>query len=166
MTFCHLYELVRVSILSMSRFLETDTREQQKYEKRIQSSVDNTVNDLNHEIKFQRRVKTKITFLLSKTFISSFKQKKILILEKYFFKIPKNSIASVFFIFFTEVDAKKYGFVSAKALAFADCWGEFWTLHRVLDMPKKPAYILILCQYAWIWLNNAEYDWICLHIPE
>ena len=43
MNFCHLYELGRVSILSMSRFLETDTREQQKYEKRIQPSVDNTV---------------------------------------------------------------------------------------------------------------------------
>ena len=105
----------------MSRFLETDTREQQKYEKRIQSCVDNTVNDLNHEIKFQRRVKTKITFLLNKTFISSFKQKKNLILEKYFFKIPKNSIASIFFIFFAEADTKKYGSVSAKALAFADC---------------------------------------------
>ena len=27
-------------------FLETDIREQKKYEKRIQTSVDNTVNDL------------------------------------------------------------------------------------------------------------------------
>ena len=33
-------------------FLETDIREQKKYEKRIQTSVDNTVNDLRYEIKF------------------------------------------------------------------------------------------------------------------
>ena len=36
----------------MFRFLETDIREQKKYEKRIQTSVDNTVNDLPCEIKF------------------------------------------------------------------------------------------------------------------
>ena len=34
-------------------FLETDIREQKKYEKRIQTSVDNTVNDLRYEIKFE-----------------------------------------------------------------------------------------------------------------
>ena len=37
----------------MFRFLETDIREQKKYEKRIQTSVDNTVNDLRYEIKFE-----------------------------------------------------------------------------------------------------------------
>ena len=36
-----------VSILSISCFLETDVREQQKYEKRIQKYVDNTVNGLS-----------------------------------------------------------------------------------------------------------------------
>ena len=34
-------------------FLETDLREQKKYEKRIQTSVDNTVKDLRYEIKFE-----------------------------------------------------------------------------------------------------------------
>ena len=34
-------------------FLETDIREQTKYEQRIQTSVDNTVNDLRYEIKFE-----------------------------------------------------------------------------------------------------------------
>ena len=34
-------------------FLETDIREQKKYEKRIQTSVDNTVNDLRYEIKLE-----------------------------------------------------------------------------------------------------------------
>ena len=34
-------------------FLETDIREQRKYEKRIQTSVDNKVNDLRYEIKFE-----------------------------------------------------------------------------------------------------------------
>ena len=41
-------------------FLETDKREQNKYEKRIQTFVDNIVNDLNHdEIKFEKCVKDK-----------------------------------------------------------------------------------------------------------
>ena len=34
-------------------FLETDIREQTKNEQRIQTSVDNTVNDLRYEIKFE-----------------------------------------------------------------------------------------------------------------
>ena len=43
----------------MPHFLETDIKEQQKYEKRIQTSVDNTVNGQLHEIKFENRVKNK-----------------------------------------------------------------------------------------------------------
>ena len=34
-------------------FLETDMREQKKYGKIMQTSVDNTVNDLHYEIKFE-----------------------------------------------------------------------------------------------------------------
>ena len=37
----------------MFGFLETDIREQKKYEMRTQTSVDNTVNDLHYEIKFE-----------------------------------------------------------------------------------------------------------------
>ena len=40
-------------------FLETDTREQKQYEKRIQTSVDNTVINLRYENKFDNRVKYK-----------------------------------------------------------------------------------------------------------
>ena len=40
----------------MFRPLETDIREQKKYERKTQTSADNTVNDLRYEIK------TKITF--------------------------------------------------------------------------------------------------------
>ena len=83
------------------------------------------LNDLNHEIKFQRRVKNKNNFFIKQNIHFLFQTKKKLILGKYFFKIPKNSIASVFFIFSAEADTKKYGSVSAKALAFADCRGEF-----------------------------------------
>ena len=36
----------------MFRFFETDVRGQ-KYEKRMQASVDDTVNDLSYEIKFE-----------------------------------------------------------------------------------------------------------------
>ena len=70
----------------MFRFLETDIREQQKYEKRIQTSLDNSVNNMCHEIKFDTRMEGKNTFLLSKTFLFFFKQKYIfLFLEKFFF---------------------------------------------------------------------------------
>ena len=34
-------------------FLETDIREQTKYDQRIETSVDNTVNDLRYEIKLE-----------------------------------------------------------------------------------------------------------------
>ena len=40
----------------MFLFLETDIREQKRYEKRIQISVDNTVNDLRYEIKLEIRI--------------------------------------------------------------------------------------------------------------
>ena len=47
----------------MSRFLETVIREQQKYGKRIQKYVDNTVNDLHHEIKFEIYLKNIIIII-------------------------------------------------------------------------------------------------------
>ena len=40
-------------IFSMFCFLETNIREQRKYEERIETSVDNTANDLRYEIKFE-----------------------------------------------------------------------------------------------------------------
>ena len=95
---CQLYESGRVNIVSMFRFLETDIREQKRYEKRIQTSVDNTVNDLHYEIKFENCVKDKNNlFIKRKLFF--FKQKYILFLQTYFCKIPKNLIA--------EADTKK-----------------------------------------------------------
>ena len=75
-------------------FLETDIREQKKYEKRIQTSVDKTVNDLRDEIKFESRVKDK---KISEALLLFFRQKYILFLETYFFKVSKNLIASAFF---------------------------------------------------------------------
>ena len=47
----------------MFRFLETDIREQKKSEMRTQISVDNTVNDLHYEIKFENCVKDKNNFI-------------------------------------------------------------------------------------------------------
>ena len=41
----------------MFHFLETDIREQNKYETRTHTSVDNTVDDLRYEIKFENCVK-------------------------------------------------------------------------------------------------------------
>ena len=39
-----------LTFFSMFCFLETNIREQKKYEKRIQTSPDNTVNNLRYEI--------------------------------------------------------------------------------------------------------------------
>ena len=59
-------------------FLETDTKEQKRYEKKIQTSVNNIVNDLRYEI-------MKI-FEMFETLLSFFKQKYILFLETYFLR--------------------------------------------------------------------------------
>ena len=50
----------------MFHFFKTDTREQKKYEKRIQTSVDNTVNDLRYQIKFESRVEDKNDFFIKR----------------------------------------------------------------------------------------------------
>ena len=50
----------------MFHFLETDIAEQKKYEMRIQTSVDNTVNDLHYEIKFENCVKDKNNFFIKR----------------------------------------------------------------------------------------------------
>ena len=55
----------------------------------MQTSMDNTVNDLRYEIKFEYCVKDKNSFLLSRRLVLNFKRKYILFLETYFFKIPK-----------------------------------------------------------------------------
>ena len=46
----------------MFLFLETDRREQKKYEMRTQTSVDNTVNNMHYEIKFEICVKEEKLF--------------------------------------------------------------------------------------------------------
>ena len=48
----------------MFGFLETDIREQKKYEMRTQTSVDNTVNDLRYESKLESCVKDKNNFFV------------------------------------------------------------------------------------------------------
>ena len=52
--------------------------------------MDNTVNDLHHEIKFE------YIFEMFETFLFFFKQKYILFLEVYNFKISKNLILGIF----------------------------------------------------------------------
>ena len=53
-----------VNIVSMFHFLKNDIREQKKYEVRTQASVDNTVNDLRYEIKFQNCLKDRNYFFM------------------------------------------------------------------------------------------------------
>ena len=67
----------------MFHFLETDIKERQKYEKIIQTCLDNTVNNLPYEIKFENRAaKNK-----NKNF---FKRKIFLFLKKKYFSILGN----------------------------------------------------------------------------
>ena len=47
-------------VISMFGFFRTDIREQRKHKVRIQTSVDNTVNDLRCKIKFENRVTNNI----------------------------------------------------------------------------------------------------------
>ena len=75
--------------------------------------MDKTVIDLRYENKFGNRVKAKITFLLSETLLFFFKQKYILFLETFIFKIPGNLIASAFFL--SRQILKKHRYASAKA---------------------------------------------------
>ena len=63
-------------------------------------------------------------FLLSKTLLFDFKQKYILFLETYFFKISKNLIA---FAFFSEADTKKHIYFGK---SFKCCSGKtYWLNH-------------------------------------
>ena len=50
----------------MFNFLETNIREQKKYEMRTQTFVDNTVNDQRSEIKYENRVKDKNNFFIKR----------------------------------------------------------------------------------------------------
>ena len=64
----------------------------------MQASVDNTVNDLRYEVKLENCMKDKINFFIKQNISFLFKQKYILVLETYFFKIRKNLIALAFFL--------------------------------------------------------------------
>ena len=64
-------------------FLETDIREQRKYKMRIQTSVDNIVNDLRYEIKFENCVEDKNKFFIKQNIF--FKAKIYFILGDIFF---------------------------------------------------------------------------------
>ena len=97
----------------MFHFLETDIREQKKYEMRTQTSVDNTVNDLHYEIKFENYVKDKNNFFIKWNIVFFSWTKIYFILGDIFFKIPKNLITLVSFL--AEADTKRHRYVLAKA---------------------------------------------------
>ena len=69
----------------MFAFLVTDTTEREKYKNRIQTSVDNIVNDLRFEIKFENCVKNKNDFFIKRNISFLFKTKIYLILGDMFF---------------------------------------------------------------------------------
>ena len=48
----------------MFHFLGTDIKKQKKYEMRTETSVDNTVNDVRYEVKFENCMKDKNNFFI------------------------------------------------------------------------------------------------------
>ena len=86
-----------------------------KYEKRIQTPVDNTVNDLRHEIKFENHEKNKSNFFIKENIFLFYSWKSI------FLKIPKNLITSAFS--FDEADTKNIDTHRQK--------------HRVCRLPRR-----------------------------
>ena len=60
----------------------------------------NTVNNLRYEIKSENCVKDKNNFFINQNIAFLFKQKHVLYMETYFFKIPKKLLTSAFFFFF------------------------------------------------------------------
>ena len=88
----------------MFRFFETDIREQKKYEKRIQTSVNFTVNDLCYGIKFEICVKDKSNFSIERNIAE--RNIAFLFPTKIYFilgEIPKSLIAQAFFYLFVFV---------------------------------------------------------------
>ena len=129
----------------MFHFLETNIREETRYKKRIQRSVDNTVHDLHYEIKFENCVKDKINFLLSRIFLFFFKQNYFLFFEMYFFKIPRNLVASVFFVW---RQILKKQICLGKSLCI--CWLSRQILNAVLNIDYKLKLAWMLCvQRVW-----------------
>ena len=66
-------------------FLETDIREQKKYEKRIQTSADKTVNDPHYEIKFENRMEERNNFFIKRNIAFLFETKIYFILGDILF---------------------------------------------------------------------------------
>ena len=65
--------------------LETDIREQKRYEKRIQTFMVNTVKDLRYEIKFENCVKVKNNFFIKRNIAFLFSTKIYFIHGDIFF---------------------------------------------------------------------------------
>ena len=84
----------------MFHFLETYIKEQKEYEMKIQTSVNNTVNDLHYEIKFENCVKDKNIIFIMQNVAILFWIKIYFILRTYFFKIPKYFLTTSAFFFF------------------------------------------------------------------
>ena len=91
--------------------------------------MDNKVNDLHYAVNFESHVKTKIIFLLSKTFF--FINQLFFILGKVFSWVLRIKLP---WHFFAKADTKKHSYASAKPSAFDDCRGEFqMLLDHIID---------------------------------
>ena len=130
----------------MPCFLETDIRE------RVQTSVDNTVNNLHQ----------------SKTFLFFFKQNSMFfLLEKYILKNPKNSITLAFlfiylFILSRQILKEKEMPWQKPLRPISNAWGNpklppFWENFRTLNLPlfiKKGMVSIMLQLFSIMPLRN------------
>ena len=126
------------------------------YHMRAPTSVDNTVNDLRYEIKFENCVKDKNNFFINRNIAFLSWTKIYFILGGILFKIPKNLVTSAF-LFFTEGDTKKHRYALAKASNAA--------LVKLTDWIIKNDHVINSEMFFTKWLNMAK-EVILFHSPQ
>ena len=84
------------------------------YEMKVQTSVDNTVNDLRYEMNFENFVKDKNNFFIKRN-IAFLSWAKIYFILGDIFVLRFPRIELLHHLFFAETDTKKHRYASAKA---------------------------------------------------
>ena len=106
--------------------------------------MDNTVNDLCYEIKFENCVKYKNNFLIIQN-IASLSWKKKSYSRRHIFKIPKNLITSAFF---AEADTKNHRYTLAKASNVA--------LVKRNDWITKNVNVINCAMFLYKWFKHGQ----------
>ena len=131
-------------------FLETGIRQQKKFEIKTKTSLNNTVNDLHYEIKFENCVKDKNIIFIMQNVAFLFWTKIYFILGDIFFKIPKyfSNTSASFFFFLPRQIVKKNRYASAKASNAA--------LVKLSDWIIKNDHVIKCAMYFCKWFKHGQ----------